>query len=271
MYPVLFEFGSIFVSSLWILVSVGFFASGIILIQLTQMKSMKMAFLVKNFFAMLIWGILAGRILYIIMNMQDIFAAPIWNAPIRMTGLWSDRGFEFWGVVIGVLGYLYLSAKKAGENTWRWLDILTVSILAGIPFGHFGALLDGINFGNETDLPWGITFESSSVPYTVPIHPTQIYALVYSIIIFIILGFIFTKKPLEHDGDLALTATISYGTMRFIEEFFRGDEAITLFNINITYPIIVIIVAIAGISLAIRYNRLTFLTKYYHERYPKSH
>lgn len=271
MYPVLFEFGSIFVSSVWILVSLGFLASGIMLVRLTEMKSMKMAFLVKNFFAILIWGVLSGRALYIIMNIQDIFANPVWSAPARMVGIWGDRGFEFWGVVIGIFVYLYLAAKKAGENTWRWLDIMTISILAGIPFGHFGALLDGINFGSETDLPWGIIFETSSVPYTVPIHPTQIYALVYSIIIFGVLAYIFIKKPLKHDGDIALLATISYGIMRFVEEFFRGDEAITFFNINITYPIIIIVVAIAGISLAIRYNRLTFLTKYYHEHRSKTH
>lgn len=270
MYPVLFELGSIFVSSIWILVSLGFLASGITLIQLTGIKSMKMVFLVKNFFPMLIWGVIAGRLLYIILNIQEIFADPIQYAPMRMIGIW-DRGFEFWGVTIGVLLYLYFTAKKAEENIWRWIDILVVSILAGIPFGHIGALLDGVNFGRETDLPWGITFESSSVPYTVPIHPTQIYALVYSIIIFLILGYIFIKKPLKHDGDIALIAAISYGTMRFVEEFFRGDESITIFDMNIAYPIILIIVAIAGISLAIRYNRLTFITNYYHERHSKSH
>ncbi len=270
MYPVLFELGSIFVSSIWVLVSLGFLTSGIILIQLTEMKSMKMAFLVNNFFPMLIWGVISGRALYIFMNMQEIFADPIQYIPIRMLGVW-DRGFEFWGVAAGVMVYAYFAAKKAGENTWRWLDILSISILAGIPFGHLGALLEGLNFGIETDLPWGIIFETSSVPYTVPIHPTQIYALVYSIIICLVLGFIFLKKPLKHDGDIALTATVSYGVIRFIEEFFRGDESITMLNLNITYPLILILVAIAGISLAIRYNRLNFLTKYYHERHSKSH
>ncbi len=270
MYPVLFELGPIFVSSIWVLVSLGFLTSGIILIQLTQQESLKMAFLVKNFFPTLIWGAITGRAMYILLNIQEIFADPIRYAPIRMIGIW-DRGFEFWGVVAGMTIYLYIAAKKAEENTWRWLDILSLSILAGIPFGHIGALLEGLNFGRETDLPWGIIFETATVPYTVPIHPTQIYALVYAIIIGVSLTILLKKKIFRHPGDITLVAIISYGTMRFIEELFRGDESMTILNFNVTYLVVGIIVTIAGISLGIRYNKLDFFTKYYHEHRSKSH
>lgn len=262
MHPILFELGPMFVSSIWVLVSIGFLISGIILIQLTEQKKMKMAFLVKHFLPMLLWGLIMGRLVYILMNIPDIFADPIQYAPIRMIGIW-DRGIEFWGVITGVFGYIYMQAKKSEENIWKWVDILTVAILGGIPFAHLGALMEGINFGKETDLPWGITFDSYTVPYTVPIHPTQIYALVYSCIIFVTLSYVFIKKPMEHDGDIALTAVVSYGVLRFMEEFFRGDEAVTLLNINITYPIILIAVAIAGISLAVRYNKLGFISKHF--------
>lgn len=269
MYPVLFELGSIFVASIWVLVSLGFLLSGITLVQLTQHMNMKMAFLVKNFFPMLIWGIITGRITYIALNTQEIFADPLSYAPIRMIGIW-DRGFEFWGVVAGIMTYIYIAAKKNEENIWRWLDILGISILAGIPFGHLGALLEGVNFGRETLLPWGIVFETATVPYTVPIHPTQVYALVYSSIIFLSLGYTILKKPMKHDGDLLLTATVSYGIMRGLEEFFRGDESANLLGLNITYPIILALVLTAGISLAIRYNRLDFITHYYHEHRSKA-
>lgn len=264
MYPVLFELGAIWISSIWVLVSLGFLISGIILVQLTEYKNMKMAFLVKNFFPMLISGVITGRVTYILLNTQEIFADPMQYAPIRMIGIW-DRGFEFWGVVAGVMAYLYIAAKRDEENIWRWLDILGLSILAGIPFGHLGALLEGVNFGRETLLPWGIVFETATVPYTVPIHPTQIYALVYSSIIALSLGYIYLKKPLKYDGDLFLTGIVSYGIMRGLEEFFRGDEAVTILGLNITYLIVLGLVLTAGISLAIRYNRLNFITHYYHE------
>jgi phosphatidylglycerol:prolipoprotein diacylglycerol transferase len=191
---------------------------------------------------------------------QDIFAYPIKYAPIRMIGIW-DRGLEFWGVVVGIFGYLFYACKKDEENAWRWSDILSLAILTGIPFGHFGAYLEGLNFGRETNLPWGVTFESYTVPYTLPIHPAQMYALIYSLIITVTALYIFTRKPLRHDGDLTLGIAASYGILRFIEEFFRGDESLTLSGISLAYFLSLLSVVIAGILLLKRYNKLDFIHK----------
>lgn len=260
MYPILFEIGTISVSSIWILVCLGFLTSGIVLIQLTQFKSMKMVFLVRNFFPLLLWGLIGGRIAYIITAYSDIFANPVRYAPIRMIRVW-DLGFEFWGVIAGMFLYLHHACKKNEENMQRWLDILTVAILVGLPFGHLGAYFEGLNFGRETNLPWGVTFDSFKVLYTVPIHPAQIYALVYSLIIAAIIVYLFMKKPLTHDGDITLTAAGSYAAMRFLEEFFRGDESLMLFGIPLAYYISGITIVGTGILLLHRYNMLNFIHK----------
>ncbi len=260
MYPVLMEIGNIFVSSLWMLVSAGIFIWGVALIKLTQAESLKMAFLVNSFFKILLAGALAGRVIHLLVNFQDLIADPKNEIPLRIISFW-DRGFNFWGIVAGMMIYLYYAAKKNEENIGKWLDILTLSFLAAIPFGHIGALLEGISYGKETDLPWGIIFESFTVPYTVPIHPTQIYALVYSIAILLVLRFIIVPKKLVRDGEVTLVAAASYGAFRFIEEFFRGDEAISLLGFNLAHWVSLAVFLFAGISLLIRYNKLNFILK----------
>ncbi len=260
MYPVLIEIGTIFVSSLWVLVSAGIFIWGVALIKLTQAESLKMAFLVHSFFKMLLAGALTGRLVYLLVSFQDIIADPKNEIPLRIFGFW-DRGFNFWGIVAGMIVYLYFAAKKNEENIGKWMDILALSFLAAIPFGHIGALLEGIGYGRETDLPWGIIFESSTVPYTVPIHPTQIYAIVYSVAIFLILKLIVARKNLVRDGEIALIAAASYSACRFIEEFFRGDEAISILGLNLAHWVSLDVFLFAGISLLIRYNKLDFILK----------
>lgn len=260
MYPVLFEIGNFFVSSLWVLVSVGFLVWGIALIQLTQSQGLKMAFLVNSFFQMLFWGAVSGRVIYLLLNISDVVADPKKLIPLRIISVW-DRGFNFWGIVLGMFIYLYIATKKAEENTGKWLDILALAFLAAIPFGHIGALFEGLSYGKETDLPWGITFDSYTVPYTVPIHPTQIYALIYTLIIFVTLRLVLVKNHLKHDGDTTLVAALAYSTLRFIEEFFRGDEAFNFFGLNLAHWVCLAVFLFAGISLLFRYNRLNFLFK----------
>lgn len=254
MYPVLFEVGNFFISSLWVLAGLGFLIWGIVLIKLTEGKSMKMAFLVNTFFKMLIWGAIGGRVIYLLVNISDVIADPKAMIPLRLVSIW-DHGFNFWGIVAGIFIYTYYAAKQEEENIQRWFDILTMAFLTAIPFGHMGALFEGTNYGNETNLPWGITFDSYTVPFTVPIHPTQVYALIYTLIILVTMGVLSLKKQLKQDGDLTLIVAIAYSSCRFAEEFFRGDEAITFLKLNLANWVSLAVLLFAGISLFIRYNK----------------
>lgn len=260
MYPVLFEIGTIFVSSLWVCVSVGFFVWGVALIKITQLQSLKMAFLVNAFFPILLAGALTGRVIYLLTNLPEIFSTSLSSIPIRLISFW-DRGFNVWGMAAGTIIYLIYRAKKEEENMGKWLDTLTLSWLTAIPFGHLGSLLEGINYGRETELPWGIIFESSAVPYTVPIHPTQIYALVYSIVIVGIITYFTLMKKIIKEGEAIYIAAVSYGAMRFSEEFFRGDEAVEFLGLHLAHWVSLLVVLWAGISLLLRYNKLDFILK----------
>lgn len=253
MYPILFEVGQTFISSLWVLVSIGVVVGGMVFIRLTQLSRLKVAFLVNNFLSVILCGLIGGRIVAIITSFDELLVngRPFF---LDVLGIW-DRNFNFWGVVLGLGLSLAYFAKKEEESVKKWLDLLTLALLSAMPFGHLGSLLEGINYGHETSLPVGITFETFAVPYTLPIHPTQVYALIYTIIIATIAFLIFFKKiwPQE-EGALTLIVAESYALLRFTEEFFRGDEYISFFGIHLAHIVSLLVAMGAGIFLFYRYN-----------------
>lgn len=262
MYPTLFEFGSIFVSTQWTLIAIGLLVSGIVLVQLMERTSMKIAFMVTHFITMLIVGIIAGRIMYLILSIPDLRQLPIIDLPLRIIAVW-DRGIDIWGFLIGTCAYITHVARRDEESTGKWLDLITIASLAGLVLGHIGTLLEGDAYGRPTKLPWGITFDSMNVPYTVPVHPTQLYAATYTLIIFGILLWALLKHKTKQPGDITYIAIIAYSGMRFIEEFFRGDEAYLFMGLHLAHWIALIAFLTSGILFLLRYNKLAFITKHF--------
>lgn len=262
MYPTLFEFGSLFVSTQWTLVAIGLLVSGIILVQLMERTSMKIAFMVTHFITMLIIGVVAGRIMYLILNIPDLRQLSFIDLPLRIIAVW-DRGIDIWGFIIGIFGYIAYAARRDEESVGKWFDIMTIAALAGLFFGHFGTLFEGDAYGRPTKLPWGITFDSMNVPYTVPVHPTQIYAAAYTLITCGVLLWALLKHKTKQPGDITYIAIIAYSGMRFVEEFFRGDEAYLFMGLHLAHWIALIAFLTSGILLLLRYNKLAFITKHF--------
>ena len=100
---------------------------------------------------------------------------------------------------------------------------------------NVGQLLDGQGYGKETILPWGITFESTNVKYTVPVHPTQIYSILLIVAILGTRKMILEKWPrLKEEAHWwSILALTEYSFGRFLIEFFRGDDTVELLGIRL--------------------------------------
>jgi phosphatidylglycerol:prolipoprotein diacylglycerol transferase len=159
---------------------------------------------------------------------------------------------------LGFILCLYFLCKKQDQDFWKWLDVFVPAITLGIGLGSIGAFFEGINYGHETSLPWGVNFESPVIKYTVPIHPTQIYAFIYCTILAI--GLIFATnikriKDIYFSGLIGIGGIMFYNVLKFIEEFFRGDDTLTIMDIRISQILAFILTISAGIFLNIRYNK----------------
>lgn len=244
MYPILVQLGPFTIYSLWICAAIGFFTAFLIVYKLLQKDRTRLNFLADHSLVILFGGIFMARVVFVAENYKLYFAKLDLQHLLELFFIW-DKGLSFWGGLLGLALTLSFFCHREKENLWKWFDVITVSTMGGLVFGNLGAFLDGSNYGNETDLPWGIVIENSR--FAVPIHPTQIYAMIYTLAITITLWNLLNTGFGKKEGNIALTGTMIFAGFRFLEEFLRGDEANYLLGLRETqiYCIIALIIAVS--------------------------
>lgn len=228
MFPILLQIGPITIYSLWIFVALGIFFSLLIVHKLSKLRLVKLAFLGENSLLIFFSGLIMARLGFIIYNFQYFWeTVTVEGKFLEPLYIW-DKGLSIWGAIIGVILALYILSKRAHEDFLAWSDIMVVSILFGMAFANFGAFLDGRNYGIPSELPWSVIMDPSK--YAIPIHPVQIYAAIYSLLIGLILFHLFQHRLFKKPGIISLMGLTGYSFMRFLEEFLRGDESVLLFD-----------------------------------------
>lgn len=173
--------------------------------------------------------LLGGRFLYALANFSA-FA----QSPVGLFSLNMDLFDPFGGLVIAlIIGFVY--GKRQKLPLWPTLDALTPLFAAtavGISLSHLAA---GTAFGSPTNLPWGIELWNATR------HPTQIYELITSLIIF---GLIWFRKAVSPAGsDFVLFAALTAGARLFLEAF-RGDSTLIIGGLRLAQIIAWIVLAI---------------------------
>ena len=229
MYPTLLTIGPVTIFSLWIFLTLGFLTALLVLSKLVKKNKLKMQFIADYSLAIFIAGIVMARIIFVIRNYDYYFKTIDLNSIFQLFYIW-DRGLSIWGGLIGITAALLFFSIKNEENTLKWLDVYVTSVLSAFIFSNIGALLDGRNYGNETNLPWGIVIENSI--YAVPIHPVQIYEMLFCLILTIVLYRLFSTNLGKKDGFIANIGIMAYSGYRFLQEFMRGDESNIIFGLR---------------------------------------
>lgn len=199
----------------------------------------------------------------VIINYQVYLYEFSFSALSRIFFIW-DKGLNSWGAILGFGIGFYIICKKKEQNFFKWMDIMVPSIIIILGISSLGAFFDGIHYGKETSLPWGVNFESPSIKYTVPIHPTQIYAFIYSLIIASALILVDQNTKIKNkfsDGIIALMGVSAFSLFKFLEEFLRGDDAWLIFGVRISQIFALIVLILTGIIFYLRYNKGNFNLK----------
>lgn len=139
----------------------------------------------------------------------------------------SDGNFSFLGAAAGIAIILYLTARQSRTTFLQWLDVLLPAATFGLVFDWLGKFAAGQSFGKPTDMPWGVTYDTYTVSYTIPVHPVQLYyALFYFALTFLLL---IVRRHSKRAGAETLFGIVvaALGTMFF--ELFRGDPATPVF------------------------------------------
>ncbi|MFC1655909.1 prolipoprotein diacylglyceryl transferase [Patescibacteria group bacterium] len=254
MYPVILEIGPIIVYSLWLFAGIALLASVFMFEYLARLKRLHMNFIYHHSLAIFIWGLVGSRLLYVLINFQVYFPDFTLSSFLRILYIWNDKGLSLIGALLGIgISLLYFSIKEK-EQTKRWLDIFSISVITGLGIGHLGTFLDGSAYGRETSLPWGMVFDSPSIKYAVPIHPVQLYAALYSIIIVVVLYLLYRKSKFKA-GVIAAAGIISYMSMTFLSGFLRGDDVFVFLGLRDEQIFALATLILTGTYLFLRYNK----------------
>lgn len=253
MYPILFEFGSVTIFSLWFFIAIGFTVGSAILVNLAKRNRLKLNIIADSSFFLFFWTLLVSRLFFVLSHLELFFYQFSWSKLLAVFAIW-DKGLSFWGAAAAWISGMIFLHRKYGESPAKLLDITMPAILTGMFFGNIGAFLDGINYGMPTKMPWGITFLSANVKYISPIHPTQLYAALYTLGLG--LGLIYLLKKLKGRlaGFAAELAVFAFGLVRFFEEFVRGDEAIRILTFRLPQIIALLAVLWSGKAIYERYT-----------------
>ena len=174
--------------------------------------------------------IVGGRLIYALSNL-----AAFSQSPLSIFSLNLDL-FDPWAalVVAVIVGSMYGSRRKLPLlSTLDALTPLFAAVMIGLSLSHLAA---GTAFGSPTNVPWGIELWNATR------HPTQIYALIASLLVF---GLIWFRKAGAQVGStFLLFCALTAATHLFLEAF-RGDSILIFAGVRLTQIISWIVLAIA--------------------------
>ena len=144
-------------------------------------------------------------------------------SPIQSDGTIGIAGLVLLGGVAAAIPVSVWFLKRKRVPVMQALDILIPALAFGIAIGRVGCLLNGCCFGVPTKLPWGLVFPDTCLAGMTyahqSIHPTQLYAIIYSSAIGLFLLWRTPRKAFE--GELFALFLALYGVARFLNETVR--------------------------------------------------
>ena len=221
MYPIAFSIGPLTVRWYGVMAALGFLAAAM-LIQYNRKEAKLTSDQAANLvFIAMICGVLGSRIFYVI-QFFDEFRNNLGDI-IRI----DKGGLVFYGGFILATIALFVYSKMAKLDFLKVFDVTTPALAMGHAFGRIGCFLNGCCFGTVTDSCFGVKYPLYSEAYMkypdAALHPVQVYEAIFNVILCGIL--IYLIRKVRYKGVAVGFYFVSYGIMRFVFEFFRGDNA----------------------------------------------
>jgi phosphatidylglycerol:prolipoprotein diacylglycerol transferase len=185
------------------------------------------------------FGVIGARLLHVIDN---------WSTYSNDLGrIFRGDGLAIYGAVLGAaLGvWIFSLFKKIPYG--HLVDVLAPGIILAQAVGRVGCTLNGCCYGDETDIFCSIVYTNpeSLGPVGVSVHPTQIYEIIFNLIVFGIL--LLLRKRLRPDGSLFMVYLSLYSVWRIAVDFIREGKPF-LFGLH-EAQVISIVILIITISL----------------------
>jgi len=173
---------------------------------------------------------------------------------------WADvtaGGYAYYGGLIAAALFSVYFIRKHRLPGPKMLDMAGWTITLGLAWGRMGCFLASCCFGARTDCPLGVVFPSGSAASrkhwqeglldtyrveSLPVHPTQVYESLGSLIIAALVYFAMRPRK-RFDGQVFAVAMVAYAVLRFLLEFIRRDDRGSLVGLSTSQLIAIGVVA----------------------------
>ena len=191
-------------------------------------------------FAILVWGFLGARLLYVVQNFSYYLANPL-----KILAVWEGGLIFYGGALAAVLGF-WMTSRTLKLSFWKLLDFFAPYGALAHAFGRIGCFLNGCCYGKTCDLPWAVEFPE--VAY--PVHPAQLYEAVFDLAIFFFL--LLRRKKSRFEGETGLLYFLLYGLGRYLIEFLREPTGWVWMSLTSNQWLSVLIITAAFVLFKLR-------------------
>lgn len=251
--PVAFTLGPLTVRWYGIAYLLGFVCAGVVMYR-TQ-RRWKLGLTTDDVFSIVIgvvFGIIIGaRLFYVVFYGAGYYL----EHPLEIIATW-DGGMSFHGGLVGAIVGGSIVCRMYHISIPTVCDLGVIGAPLGLFFGRCANFVNGELWGKETDLPWGVMFETGGAVYR---HPSQLYeAVLEGLVIFAVLYAMSRRMPPRPQGTFMGMFLTLYGVARILVEFVRVPDAqlgyllgpITMGQL-LSLPLVVI-----GVALLVAAHRL---------------
>lgn len=214
-------------------------------------------------FMAVVGGFVGARLYYVLLHLD-------WTLQDPAGMIFARGGMVWYGGFLGGAALVVWQVRRSGLPLARVADLTAPALALGYAVGRVGCFLVGDDYGRPTDAWVGIAFPEGAPPtrvdaleqafgiqvdpalverfgQVVPVHPTQLYEVVLSTGIFVLLWRI--RKHRHAAGWLFMIWLTLASAERFVVEFVRvkDDRFFGPLSLAQVISLILIAVGIAGI------------------------
>lgn len=226
--PVAFSIGALQVRWYGIMVA----AAVITLLAITFRETKQRAVPESTTYNLFFWGIIGG----IIGGKLGYFIQPWLLYGVNPSEIISPYGWALHGAIIGgILGGLIYWRIKAAQISLENLASISDAVAVGAPLaqaiGRIGCTINGCCYGKLSpflSFPWAVSYThpNSAAPQNTPLYPTQIYFLLWNLIVFAVVWRL--RGRLKPQGSLVFLYLCLYSAGDFSLRFLRADPPLLL-------------------------------------------
>ena len=166
------DLGPITLQTFGICFALAFLASGALVARRLKELGRPPDWAYEVIFSAMVGGLVGSRIDYLIQNYDKV-------SDDLLGSLFSGSGLVWFGGMVGGALGVVLWARWRGFLEWRMFDTMAPGLALGYAIGRVGCQLSGDgDYGQATDLPWGMAYPEGTVSTTEEVHPTPVFETV---------------------------------------------------------------------------------------------